>query len=748
MMLDYVGTGLRPYEEGEIADREVRASSSFHFIDEEHSRSLRTQAEDRVEPVFDFDSNLNPQLQFTVREAFLGARNRLDSFEGAEPSPEALNEIDQSFQDALGFTLRSEDRILLSALLWSEEAEELSVQLIESEMGGYIIADKSVIPKGHHAYDVIRIFENERAERRHEDWSIIRSPEEARQHTVLMAQQFAVADSPALTRAATAVAQAAVRVNLSYNLLLTEDRRRDARRSVVDEVIVIKKGTVLLREGDPVTRDKAEKMLSMLSQQEQGFGLLGAMLALVALCGMVVVSLYSFGSGFVRKFSTEPRDLEAMTFLALLTLFLGRVILESSVVFSGAIGMGMGSTALWYATPFACGAMLVRILVNSETAMIWLLGTSALMGLMMEQQALLTVYFIISGVVAAAGMAHTRERVHLLRAGLQTGLINAAVALLIKLAQLYMGNANPLLASSEQPLWDVGFALAGGVGSAVLALGLVPIFELFGFVTDYKMLELANLNHPLLRQLMLKAPGTYHHSMTMALLSEAAAESIGANALQTRIACYYHDIGKSLQPQFFIENQRGGFNPHDRLQPHQSSRIIVTHVIDGAALGEQYNLPQPIMDAIWMHHGTSLVKYFYVRALEQAAPDEVVDEADFRYPGKRPNTREAGIIFLADRVEAACRTLKDPSPQDFRSMIQDLVNSAVAEGQLVECPLTIKEIYTVIDSFTETLVSVYHHRIEYPKMPDLPPPSAIITLEAPNPLRDGDGELGSAEAGE
>ena len=270
-----------------------------------------------------------------------------------------------------------------------------------------------------------------------------------------------------------------------------------------------------------------------------------------------------------------------------------------------------------------------------------------------------------------------------------------------------------------------------------MALGLVPLFEAFGFVTDFKMLELANLNHPLLRQLFLRAPGTYHHSMTMAQLSEAAAEAIGANALHTRVACYYHDVGKSLQPHFFIENQRG-INPHDSLRPHQSARVIITHVTDGIALGEQYDLPKPIMDAIWTHHGTSLVKYFYIKALEEAAEGEVVDEADFRYPGRLPDTKEAGIIFLADRVEAACRSIKDPSEQDFNDMIQKLVNGALTDGQLEECPLTIQEITTVIRVFSTSLLGIYHHRIAYPSMPEEPGTVTIpvITLEVTNPTRD------------
>jgi putative nucleotidyltransferase with HDIG domain len=289
--------------------------------------------------------------------------------------------------------------------------------------------------------------------------------------------------------------------------------------------------------------------------------------------------------------------------------------------------------------------------------------------------------------------------------------------------------------SASQPLWDMGIAFLAGNLSAIMVLGMVPMFEQVGFVTDYKLLELTNLNHPLLRQLMLRAPGSYHHSVIVGSLAEAAAESIGCNALMTRVSCYFHDIGKAVKPNYFIENLRDAPNPHERLKPQQSARIIINHVLDGEALARQYKLPKPILDGILMHHGTGIIQYFYAKAVEAAEEGMVVDPDDFRYPGELPNTREAGIIFLADRVEAACRTLPDPTRESIDGMIEKLVNSAVTDGQLMECSLTISELYTVMDTFTETLLGIYHHRIEYPGMPEMPPKgdqgskSASITLD-------------------
>jgi putative nucleotidyltransferase with HDIG domain len=284
--------------------------------------------------------------------------------------------------------------------------------------------------------------------------------------------------------------------------------------------------------------------------------------------------------------------------------------------------------SIWYLTPFAGGAMLVRMLVNVETALIWMVYSALLLLFQMEDQSLSIVYFLLSGLIALTALGVQKERLHLLRVGLQVGFVNSAVAILIYMGNLYFSNG--YVHELRLPIVDIVLAFSGGVLSGFLALSLIPLFELVGFVTDYRMQELSNRNLPLLQQLRRQSPGTYHHSMNMAALSEAAAEAIGANPLQVRIACYYHDIGKSLRPQYFIENQRSGSNPHDRLTPEQSARIIMTHVIDGITLGQKYNLPQPIMDAIETHHGTSLIKYFYVRAVEEAGSKEEVDESLYR----------------------------------------------------------------------------------------------------------------------
>jgi len=249
-----------------------------------------------------------------------------------------------------------------------------------------------------------------------------------------------------------------------------------------------------------------------------------------------------------------------------------------------------------------------------------------------------------------------------------------------------------------------------------------------------------------MRQLMLRAPGSYHHSVVVGSLSEAACEAIGVNALQTRVAAYFHDIGKSLKPQYFVENQGSGGSRHKGLDPYTSAAIIISHVTDGAELARQHRLPKPCLDNIYMHHGTGLLQYFYARAVEEAGGDEsAVDESAFRYPGPRPDSKEAGILMLADKVEAATRTIKDPTEDKFRSMIHAIINSVMADNQFEHCPLTFQELYSITDAFVGVLLGIHHQRIEYPQTAhlsaaprrDVPPPPRqntqdIITLEIPS----------------
>lgn len=745
-------------EVGEVADRDVRAPVAFQFVDESGTAERALAAEAAVLPVFDLDTNLLGRVRARITSAFDMAAQRSAEArlaaraEGqADVPPEVQGEIARDFVKVLEVSLDPADLALVAATGWDRDVERVARDLVGVALSGYVIGDRAQLPSPPRPLTVLRIVQSSRDEVRLDSYEGIRTPEEARQAISLTALEHSAAElDPERLRAAVAIARACVRPNLFYNQLITEERKAAARAGVSAVILQLPRGTSLVREGDVVTPQQVE-MVRQLSAVVGGRSMLEATLAVAALCAMMFTTLYGFGALYIRRFSTSLRDILSVSALVLLVLGVGQILRSIGPALAELIGLGLEPRAFLYLLPIAGGAMLVRILVNAETSLLFVLPSSMLAGLMVGDELLGGLYFVVTGVAGVGSVAqHEGERLGVLKAGLQTGLVGGVAALLLGLASAGLGDG-AVVTSSVSALWDVGLAILGGLFSAFMVLALVPLFEMVGYLTDYKLLELANLNHPLIRQLMLRAPGSYHHSIIVATLSEAGAQAIGGNALLTRVCCYFHDVGKAIKPQYFIENQRSGPSRHAHLEPRVSARIIVNHVLDGAAIARQYKLPEPIVNGIFMHHGTGLIQYFYAKALEAAGPGEVVDEADFRYPGPRPNTREHGIIMLADKVEAACRSIKEPTPEKLREMIQKVVNITIEDGQLEDCPLTLAELYAVVETFTHTLVGIYHQRIEYPGLPPRGantgggatspggPRGAVITLEMPSPFgRRGD----------
>jgi putative nucleotidyltransferase with HDIG domain len=311
-------------------------------------------------------------------------------------------------------------------------------------------------------------------------------------------------------------------------------------------------------------------------------------------------------------------------------------------------------------------------------------------------------------VAGAFALAGVRRRSALLKAGMVASL-----------AAMGSATAFTLLIPGGGGLREWGEALlfSGGSGilSAAFTLGFLPYFEaVFGILSPLRLVELGNPNHPLLRKLLTEAPGTYHHSILVANLAESAAEAIGADGLLARIGAYYHDVGKIRRPRFFIENQMGRSNPHDKLSPHLSRTIILSHPADGVEILEQYRIPKPIRDIAAQHHGTTLLKYFYHKALKQKCGSQV-READFRYPGPKAQFKEAAIVGICDSAEAAVRALARPTPERIEALVKKIIQERLEDGQFDECDLTLKELDAIARIVTETLVGMFHTRLEYPE---------------------------------
>jgi len=319
------------------------------------------------------------------------------------------------------------------------------------------------------------------------------------------------------------------------------------------------------------------------------------------------------------------------------------------------------------------------------------------------------IYFLLNGLMAAYWMQNCRERKVFVKAGLKLGLLNIILVMVI---DAYMGGS-----SIFKFLWDCAFAFSAGISAGIVTAGIAPLVEIaFGYTTDIKLLELANLDQPILRKLMIEAPGTYHHSVIVGTMVEAAASEIGANPLLAKVCGYYHDIGKIKKPLYFIENQTRGINKHDKLAPSMSSLILISHIKDGVEIARKNKLGQVIIDTIQQSHGTSLIRYFYEKAKQQKGEDAVKID-NFRYPGPKPQTREAGLVMLSDMVEAASRTLTNPTPSKIQGLVQNLINKAFSDGQLDDCELTLKDLHKIAKSFYKILSGIHHHRIEYPEKP-------------------------------
>jgi putative nucleotidyltransferase with HDIG domain len=362
-----------------------------------------------------------------------------------------------------------------------------------------------------------------------------------------------------------------------------------------------------------------------------------------------------------------------------------------------------------YLVPLAAGAILVALLANGRVATVYAAFAAVLFGGIRGSDFELMLWAFIVQLSGVYAISTYRDRAALLRPGLVVGCVGAVSVLALEI--LRDGSE-----SLPRALYGAGLAFIGGaVGTGLLVSFSLPMLEwMFKVLTDVRLLELSNVNNPLLSQLAIKAPGSYNHSLVVGTLAEEAAKAIGANSLFCRVAAIYHDVGKVNHPEYFVENQRG-INPHDRLSPSMSALIIASHVKDGIKMAREAGLPEQIVDIIPQHHGTKKMSFFYEKAKQAADPSMgPVKEEDFRYPGPKPQTREAAIFMIADAVEAAARTVGEPSPNRLREMIRKVTNSIVLDGQLDHCDLTFADLERIQEAFLRLLVSMYHRRVDYP----------------------------------
>jgi putative nucleotidyltransferase with HDIG domain len=501
-----------------------------------------------------------------------------------------------------------------------------------------------------------------------------------------------------------------IRPNVVLDPSITATARENEASRVEPVVISLKRNQVVAREGDTVTASTLAQIAAIRSSGNSGrpwhnfFGLL-----------VVVIAVYWVAWKFA-----EHRSSGSLLILPKHRAFalVGSAILVQTALMKVGFTFGDSMAArmqppfndpmIWnFAIPYAAAALLVAMLVDTQLAFLTGIITALFAGMLAPGGMQKAIFAMVSCSSAIYGIGRYRERQSVTLAGLLVGAVNVVMAI-------------ALMAYSEQPLTLRTVLLAGGAGiaggllTAVFAAGGLPINEsLFGILTDVKLLELSNADLPVLGQLAMRAPGTNQHSHAVGQLAEDACRAVGANPLLARIGALYHDIGKLAAPEYFVENQQGD-NPHDRLRPYQSAKIITSHVTYGARLAKEIGLPQKIADFIPQHHGTRTLHYFLRKAQAQAKPGETVDEADFRYPGPKPQFKEAAIMMLADSCEAAARSLARPDPENIRAIVSKIFDAIISDGQLDQCDVTLQELRTIRESMISALTAIYHARIDYP----------------------------------
>ncbi|PID38207.1 MAG: hypothetical protein CSB49_06780, partial [Proteobacteria bacterium] len=721
---------------GARAETNIKATRDFdYFPSKEQLEKQRGEAAKAVLPVFDHHSDQGALLLARITQAFRAMNTALaearkaaatknlskDGKAGkAKEGPASKGDgkkadtllvenpkVDEAellkrFSNLLQTNVETQTFATLHRARFSPDVQAAVVALVASAMDKLVISHKGALqPFKSRPIKVRRVVQGRPqpgGEEKLTNFNRIKDLEQVKTLVRHQANVHASKLKPSQRKAVVALVECILVPNLAYDPAETAVRKDEARAAIRKRPLHFVKGQILIRDGDPITKDKMHIVSAMaLTYKRVNFAQVIIGVGLFAL--VLLVTVYRYAANQFQRFNMTARDL----------LMMGAILVGMLALTRGVVGL-VGAKHLGiahYILPVAGGAMLVRLLVTAEAAALFAVVAAGLTGLLIDRSLELTFFYLVTGLAASFGVLRVQSRSTVLRAGLVAGLLGAATVFCL---QLFGGQivAKTLILSCFG-------AVAGGLLAAFTALALLPVIEwVFAYTTDISLLELANLNHPLLRELMLRAPGTYHHSMVVGNLAEAGCEAIGANGLLARVAAYYHDVGKMKNAAYFAENFRSGDNPHNRLKASMSSLIIRSHVKDGIEMMRDHGIPEPVIETASQHHGTALIAFFYHKALEQKDDEEEVLEADYRYPGPKPQSREAGVIMVADGVEAAARSLGEPNDDRLRAVVQRIINTQFTDGQLDQCDLTLRDLHMIAKSFLQVLSGIYHARPTYP----------------------------------
>lgn len=706
------------FRSGDVVQFDVVAPFSFEIVDEPATLDKIQKAESAVPLVYDFDATVFSRMTAQIYKAFRQMRIKAREVNWSRNRLQLEIQVrdffvnKHQFEKDLGIAVSDEMFEWLTYQKFNPRIESSIIRNLEVWYQKKIAETPDRFIPSHQKEVVARVVDRNNVE---EEFSLPRLE-------ILDSQNpsfFALEDKRGLEKFSgedvnniLSLARSLLVPNLTLNKHETTLRRSAARSAVLPAMISVKKNQTIVAKGKTVQASN----IALLEKIDKIQGERNRFLTTISMTLLFFLVLVTF-AGYVRRFTHNKvqfqiKDLFVMCIISILSIltfksfqFLGAAVLMR-------LSDQFNSNDIIFAAPLALGPMLVGLLIPAGE-IVWLFTAFLALsfGLMEDFDFALSLVVLVGGISAARGVSQCSKRNDIYKAGVRTGLVTFGILFYLNLI-----SENSFQLTFQDVFFKAGAGLFGGILSSLLTMICIPLFEtLFRYTTDIKLLELSNMNHPLLKEMLVKAPGTYHHSIMVGTLCEAAAEEIGANPLLGKVMGYYHDIGKMVHPQYFIENQRPGLNPHEHISPYMSRTLLIAHVKDGAELARQYKLGQPILDGILQHHGTTLISYFYNKAMKLQKPDDSpVSEEDFRYPGPKPQFKESGVLMIADSVEAASRTLEDPSPMRIQNLVKSMIQKKFNDGQLDECNLSLKDLYQIEKTFVRILIGVYHHRVEYP----------------------------------
>ncbi|MGD0099141.1 MAG: HDIG domain-containing metalloprotein [Acidobacteriota bacterium] len=696
------------YKAGQIADQDVRAIQDVTYEDSAATDLRRAEAEAGVPSVYQLDTDLIAEREKTIAAAFSRAREILGQNlvnERSPLTPSMERDLVRRLTNQVGRTFPPPFIPILLRQHFNSVLEGRVLKILDAVLRDGIVSDRGKFLKDQRTGIVIRDgsfpFDHSLA-----DSYMARDLPAAREYLRQFHMEFSDLRQPDQALLIKYL-EDTLFPTLLYNRSETESRRAEAILRVQPVELQIRQGQTIVRSGEQVTPNILLQMNAMKKLQRPR-SLVWQFGGYFLLAVILFYSLWRYIVFYQVRHRQIRNHMTLMLVVIASELLTMRLATALADILSERFPRFHDPSILYYGIPFAFGALLITLLVDVNLGILSSLTLAILAGVFYGDINL-AAYLIIGSLAGIYSIRQYKDRAAILKAGLTIGIVN-----ILCLASL------DILRQMGLNLTDVldqfVLALLSGMLAAALASMLLPALEaLFKIVTDIRLLELSNLNAPILRRLSVEAPGTYHHSLMVATLAEVAAESVGANSLLARVAAYYHDLGKLLKPEYFVENQSYGSNKHEEIPPDVSSAILASHVKDGLQLAKESGLPQRITDMIPQHHGTRVMTYFYQKAKDaMIGKAGEIDEASFRYPGPKPQSKEAAIIMMADSVEAASRTLSEPAPALVQGMIDRLIDDIVRDDQCNECDITLRDVQLVKESFLKILTGIFHHRIDYP----------------------------------